>query len=403
MNLRSGLPHWLAIDQSATSEPSDPPLEGDATCEVLVLGGGVTGALIANQLVRSGSDVLLIDQRDFGHGSTAASTGLLQYEVDTPLLDLMAKVGTEQAVHAYRRGLQAIDEIEELTRSLDDTCGFSRKQSLYFASSIWHWRSLRKEYECRREFGFDVDWLTREQLAEVSSIKAAGAIRSRGDAQINPYRFTRQVIKSARRNSLRACGNTTVAQVKELPHGVEVQTKSGKILANQIVYATGYAAKPFLAGEESGTFHSTYAVISEPQSQFPGWPDQCLLWETARPYFYARQTDDGRALIGGGDTSFSTDHERDELVERKVERLIAQFASLFPDANFVPATAWAGTFAETKDGLAYIGQPQDRPRAYFALGYGGNGITYSMIAARLSADLHTGTPNPDAKVFRFGR
>lgn len=403
MKLRSGLPCWLAIDQVAASEPSDSPLVGDATCDVLVLGGGITGALLANELVRRGSDVLLIDQRDFGHGSTAASTGLLQYEVDTPLLDLMAKVGTDRAVHAYRRGLQAIDEIEELAESLEDSGGFSRRPSLYFASSIWHWRSLRKEYDCRREYGFDVDWLTREQLAESSSLQAAGAIRSRADGQINPYRFTRLLVQAARRKGLRAYGNTKVIDVTELPHIVQVQTATGTILADKIVYATGYAARPFFEGEEAGTFHSTYAVVSEPQMQFAGWPDQSLIWETARPYFYARQTDDGRAIIGGGDTSFSTDHQRDELVEQKVEQLLTRFANLFPEATFTPATAWAGTFAETKDGLAYIGQPDDRPRAYFALGYGGNGITYSMIAARLIADLYTGKPNPDAEVFRFGR
>lgn len=403
MKLRSGQPYWLSIDQSVTPPPSDQPLQGDATCEALVLGGGVTGALIAHRLAQRGINALLVDQRDFGHGSTAASTGLLQYEVDTPLLDLIGKVGQDHAVHAYRRGLQAIDEIEEVLQELDDPCGFSRRSSLYFASSVWHWRSLRKECDCRRELGFDVDWLTREDLAAVSSVQAAGAIRSRGDAQINPYRFTRQLIEAARRHGLRAFGNTSVKEVNELPHGVEVQTTSGMIRANKIVYATGYAAKPFLDGEEAGSFHSTYAVISEPQPEYPGWPDQCLIWETARPYFYARQTDDGRALIGGGDTSFSTDHQRDELVEQKVEKLCERFASLFPDARFVPALAWAGTFAETKDGLAYIGQPDDRPRAYFALGYGGNGITYSMIAARLIADLYTGTPNPDAEVFRFGR
>jgi glycine/D-amino acid oxidase-like deaminating enzyme len=56
-----------------------------------------------------------------------------------------------------------------------------------------------------------------------------------------------------------------------------------------------------------------------------------------------------------------------------------------------------------RDGLAYIGQLADRPNVYFALGYGGNGITFSVIAAQLISDLYCGRPNADAAVFRFER
>ena len=168
------------------------------------------------------------------------------------------------------------------------------------------------------------------------------------------------------------------------------------------MYATGYESGQYL-NQPKGNLNSTYALASEPRLEVPGWPEQCLIWETARPYFYARRTDDGRAVIGGGDTEFASDHQRDGLLERQAARLIRRFEQLFPQAHFTPANVWAGTFAETKDGLAYIGQPAGRPRAYFALGYGGNGITFSAIAARLISDLIAGRPNADAAVFRFGR
>jgi glycine/D-amino acid oxidase-like deaminating enzyme len=402
VQLRSGEPYWLACDQSLAEEPVYKPLNGDARCEVLILGGGITGALVAHQLVKRGIDTLLVDKGELASGSTAASTGLLQYEVDTHLHDLIGKVGLEQAVHAYRRCRTAIDEIEALTVELGDDCGFSRRDSLYFASAWWHQRSLRRECACRIEFGFDVEWLSRARLREVSTIHAAGSILSHNDAQLDPYRFTRRLLEDAVLRGLRAYCQTEVTKVEEGKHEVVVATKTGRIRANHIVYATGYATGPFLS-DSRGALHSTYAVASEPMASFPGWPSECLIWETARPYFYARQTSDGRALIGGADTSFSNDHRRDALVERKVRRLVHRFHILFPQASFVPEFAWAGTFADTKDGLAYIGQYPERPRAYFALGYGGNGITYGMIAAKLIADLIAGQPNADAAVFRFER
>jgi glycine/D-amino acid oxidase-like deaminating enzyme len=114
MNLRSGKPFWTDRSQKI---PQYLPLARDVHCEVIVLGGGITGALVAQSLVKNGFSVVLLDNREIGYGSTAASTGLLQYEVDTPLIDLIKKVGEKNAVHAYRRGLSAIDELKRLFAS----------------------------------------------------------------------------------------------------------------------------------------------------------------------------------------------------------------------------------------------------------------------------------------------
>jgi glycine/D-amino acid oxidase-like deaminating enzyme len=91
------------------------------------------------------------------------------------------------------------------------------------------------------------------------------------------------------------------------------------------------------------------------------------------------------------------------VLERRTELLVRRFRRLFPAATFEPEFAWAGTFAATKDGLAYIGSPPERPRAHFALGYGGNGITFGVTAARLICDALAGGKNDDADLFRFDR
>jgi glycine/D-amino acid oxidase-like deaminating enzyme len=399
MKLRSGTPVWCGLDDP---RPAYDPLPGDTSCGVLIVGGGVTGGLAAHRLATAGVDTLLVDRGLVAAASTAASTGLLQYEVDTPLVDLVDKVGVDRAVRAYRCGLSAVDEVERLVDALGDPCGFSRRRSLYFAGRIWHHRRLQAEFECRRAHGFDVEFLDRRQLGEISSIRAAGAIRSRGDGQIEPLRFTRNVVGAAVAAGARAYEQTTVEHVDVTADGVRVRTDRGVVRAQQVVYAAGYDMRPFLP-DHDGTLHSTYAVAGRPTPDVPGWPDDSLIWETRRPYFYARRTDDGRTIVGGGDTAFAGDHDRDALLDRKVAALCRRFERLFPGARLEPEYAWGGTFAETKDGLAYIGGLPERPREYFALGYGGNGITFGVIAARLLADLILGRPNPDAEVFGFGR
>jgi len=116
-----------------------------------------------------------------------------------------------------------------------------------------------------------------------------------------------------------------------------------------------------------------------------------------------RSAPDNRVIIGGADARHAEDHRRDGLIGRKTEYLRRRFHLLFPHADFEVAYAWAGTFGETDDGLARIGRPPEWPDDYFAMGYGGNGITMSVTAARLIADDFVGRSNPDACIYRFDR
>jgi glycine/D-amino acid oxidase-like deaminating enzyme len=144
-------------------------------------------------------------------------------------------------------------------------------------------------------------------------------------------------------------------------------------------------------------------MISEPVAPFPHWHERALIWESARPYVYLRTTPDDRVIIGGEDTAFAEDHKLERRIAKKTKRLLDRFETMFPGTRYEVAYAWAGTFGETDDGLAYIGTPPDQPGTYFALGYGGNGITMSVTAARIIADLHAGRDNTDARLFRFDR
>ena len=87
---------------------------------------------------------------------------------------------------------------------------------------------------------------------------------------------------------------------------------------------------------------------------------------------------------------------RDAFISQKTRTLVKKFGRLFPDRPFEVAYAWAGTFAETKDGLAYIGVHPRFPHAYFALGYGGNGITFAVIAGEIIRDYFLSRTNRDS-------
>lgn len=399
MDLHTGVPLWRSRDHKETNYPC---VSGDLESEVTIIGGGVTGALLGYYFAQNGIQAVLVDKGQPGEGSTAVSTGLIQYEIDTHLVSLIKQVGVDRAVHAYRRGRQAIDDLQEIIDRLKYSCGFSRRNSLYIASCSDDAASLFEEFQCRQHFGLPVKFLSRNSLADISSISADGAIISSDEAQFDPYAFTKCVLQSASDAGLQIFGQSKVKSIEEFPDRAIVHLDASSIRTRIVVVATGYESGQFLPAAP-GNLKSTYVVTSQPLPTFDGWPNGCLLWETARPYFYARQSDDGRVIAGGADTEFSDDHLRGQLVARQIAQIMARFSELFPAIPFQPALAWAGTFAETKDGLAYIGKPPGKARTYCALGYGGNGFTFGVIAARLILDLYCGRQNPDAAVFSFER
>src|ERR1700753_4346639 len=85
MDLKSGYPYWAIKNGLMYAFPR---LEADAACDVLIIGAGITGALIARRLAAEHLDVIVVDERDIAWGSTAASTALLQYEIDTHMTEL---------------------------------------------------------------------------------------------------------------------------------------------------------------------------------------------------------------------------------------------------------------------------------------------------------------------------
>jgi glycine/D-amino acid oxidase-like deaminating enzyme len=398
MDLRTGPAFWPLKDGLIAVYP---PLERDERCDVAIIGAGITGALVAHRLTEANCDVVLLDRNDVGMGSTAASTGLLQFETDTSLGELASQLGIERAVRSWRLGLKAIKDIETLCA--DATCGFARRPSVYLASTRWDVRSLKAEHALRAEHGFDVVWLDRPEIAARFGFKDYGAIQSRGDAEVDTYQLTHSVLAEATRRGARVYDRTDVTRVRNDRNGLTLTTNRGlTVRARRMVVAAGYEVARQLR-RDRGHLHSTWAFVSEPLPDLSWWPDRCLIWETRRPYLYLRTTSDGRVMVGGEDEPWSSRHENTRLLVRKTDRLLKGFSRLFPRVHVEVAYAWAGVFGTTLDGLPYVGTLPAHPQTCFALGYGGNGITFSMVAAELIRDWWTGRPNPDAALFGFDR
>jgi len=129
-----------------------------------------------------------------------------------------------------------------------------------------------------------------------------------------------------------------------------------------------------------------------------------VAWDSSHPYLYLRTTGDARLLVGGEDDSIDIPAKRDAKVQMKAGKLLRRASKILPQVNLEPTFSWAGTFAETADGLPFFGPHQQHgPRVLFAMAYGGNGITYSAIGAGLIAAQIRRKRHPLAGLFSFKR
>jgi glycine/D-amino acid oxidase-like deaminating enzyme len=118
---------------------------------------------------------------------------------------------------------------------------------------------------------------------------------------------------------------------------------------------------------------------------------------------YFRVVSENRILIGGRDDPYHHPHIKPSTISKKTQQLTTAFRKKMMHIPLKADFSWAGAFATTKDGLPYIGSIPERPHTYFALGFGGNGITFSVIAAEILRDLITGKRNENAELFKFDR
>lgn len=400
MDLTSSQAFWPLRDGLLAAYP---PLESAVSCDVVVVGAGITGALVADRLVSEGHDVIVLDRRDVGRGSTGASTALLQYEIDVHLCDLIPRIGRDEAERAYRLCRDAVLKLERLAGELEPGCGFARKESLYVATTRKEARQLRDECSAREAAGLEVEHLEGNQLGSRYPLSHRAALVSRPAASCDPYQLAHALLARAQRRGARIFDRTCARLPESTRNGVRIETDRGyTVQAGLVVMATGYEATDQRVGSVV-KLKNTYALVTQPLANLGPWNPEWILWEAARPYLYFRATDDGRLLAGGEDTRFRSLRHREAKVARRGRRILNQLKSLLPNLPLEAEFMWAGTFGETEDGLAYIGEAAGVPKTYFVLGYGGNGITFSVIGADIIADLVAGRANADAQLFRFGR
>ncbi|RWC43631.1 MAG: FAD-binding oxidoreductase [Mesorhizobium sp.] len=399
LDLRTGRPVWSAY--RAPAVPTD-SLTQDVKTDVLVVGMGISGAMMAEALTADGHQVICIDRRGPLKGSTAATTALVAFEIDQPLSTLSKMIGRASAQQAWRRSRLAVSNLAARIAELGINCGLSRTPSLYLAGTMLGPSELRDEAEARRQAGIAATYLTPAPLAEKFGIDREGAILSHGNVALDPRKLTAALLLKALERKARFHAPVEATTIADGADEVVVATRDGPtITARHVILATGYELVDIVPAA-AHRIVSTWAIATRPQSRRI-WPQAAFIWEASDPYLYVRATADGRVVCGGEDEDFVDETRRDELIAAKSLRIAEKLGLLFPHLDTGPEFAWTGSFGTTTTGLPYIGAIPRHPRIHAVMGYGGNGITFSQIASEIVSASINGLDDADARLFAFNR
>jgi glycine/D-amino acid oxidase-like deaminating enzyme len=397
MHLTGGLPFSLIKDGLLNTYPK---LSENKEVHTVIIGGGISGALSAYYLTNAGINCMLVDGRTIALGSTCASTSLLQYELDIPLHILKEKVGESSAITTYQLCGNSIDTLMQIMSDINFS-DYQKTSSLYFSGHRSEKKFMQKEFIARKNAGFDVSLLHEDELKKEYGLRACYAILSQQGCVANAYTLTHALLQHSIKKGLQVFDRTAI---KHIQYKKRLLTTEDDyiIKTKNIINATGYEVVNFIS-KGIVDFYCTYAIASEQIQENFFWEKDVMMWNTDNPYLYMRRSNDNRVIVGGRDEPFSNAFTRQTLLDKKARQLEKDFHKMFPQNNFKKEFVWSGTFGKTKDSLPYIGTYKKIPNTYYALGFGGNGITFSVVAAEILCDMICGRQNANAKLFSFER
>ena len=379
-----------------------PYLTENIETEVCIIGGGVTGAIASYYLSKNNIKTVLLEKKRIAHLSTSVTTSLLQYELDDSLSDLKEYTTLENGIKSYKLGLKALDEINEFINEYGNKCDYKKRDTLLYTAKKDEINSIKIEYELRKENGLDVEY-TDENNNYSFDIKA-GIISKNGGAELDPYKYTNQLLEVSSNMGCKIYENTEVVHLIHYDDYIEVITDyEYKVKAKKVIVATGYDTKLF-TDRNFGTKTTTFNIVTKPVSNFDGWNDHILIRDNCDPYNYLRTTKDNRLIIGGEDIDFIPDIFNEKLANKKYDILENRLKSMFKDIKDIEVEfKYCGVFASTQDNLGFIGPDKYHKNLWYLLGYGANGILFAILGGMMLSDLYNGKEDKDMNLFKVDR
>ncbi len=376
-------PSWYAA--TANGARDYPALEGEARCDVCVIGGGYSGLSAAIRLRKLGLSVVLLEANRVGWGASGRNGGQVGSGQRVGQSDLEAMVGRDDARHLWMLAQESKDVVRRLISEGGIDCDLR-------AGVLDTIHRRRFEHECREEVALlnerydyrDVSYVSADEVrALLGTRRYHGGMMDKGAAHLHPLNYAAGLARMAADQGAQIFERTRVTG----RDGTTVQTARGSVKADHVILA----CNGYLGGLEPGVAAkvmpiNNFILATEPLGEARARGIINGGFAVADSKFvvnYYRMSADHRLLFGGTE-SYGYRFPKD--IAGNVRRSMLH---IYPQLRDVKIDyAWGGTLAITMSRMPYFARVE--PDVLSVSGYSGHGVAMATLAGKLAADAVAG-------------
>ncbi|MEO6454441.1 MAG: FAD-dependent oxidoreductase [Ginsengibacter sp.] len=360
--------------------------------DVLIVGGGITGITTALLLQKAGMKCMLAEARSIGFGTSGGTTAHLNTIMDSPYNIVEKNFGEDNAQLLAEVSRAAIEFVKSNVSQYNIKCDFSELEGYLFSQNDKQSEELDDIFKASEKAGCEVEWVEKIPVP----VEFEKAIVFNRQAQFHPAKYFYALAKAYENAGgilLQLCRITKVKENDVL----EIESSRGIINARKMIYATHVPPGVNLLHFRCAPYRSYAMAIKLKADNYP----DALAYDMHEPYHYYRtQIIDGeKFLIAGGEDHKTAHEENTEMCFTRLESYLKKYFEIEQ-----VAFRWSSQYFEPADGLPYIGNlPGNGDNVFVATGFGGNGITYSQVAAMILTDLIVAGTSKYEKIFNPNR
>jgi glycine/D-amino acid oxidase-like deaminating enzyme len=388
-------PTWWVASAGPAPE-DDGPLRQDIDVDVAIIGSGSTGMATALYLAQEHGIAAVVleanqaawgcSSRSGGQGQNASGRLKRSQWIERWGLDVARRLDSE-----IRAGF---DNFRALTTQID--CDAHDGGHLYVAHRPGKVETLRREGELMRDtFGYATRMLTAEQLRVeyCDEREACGALHEPDGVGIHPLKFTFGLARKARALGVRLHTGSPVQSMHSVGGVVHLRTPGGTVRARRVAVCTGgYTGQgltPLLRNRLLPILSNSVVTrpLTEAELKATNFRSRTFLTDTRTLRFYYRLLEGNRLQLGSRSAITGADAQRPEHLKLLTDAIARKFPPL---AGIGIDHSWWGWVDVSHDMMPRITRPDATQNIWYALGYGGNGVSFSTWAGKRLAERVAG-------------
>lgn len=356
--------------------------------DVAIAGGGITGISTALLLQKAGKNCIVFEAYNLCFGTTGGTTAHLNTLLDNPYTTIIKNFGKENAQLVADAAREAIATVKSNVKRYNINCGFEDASAYLLAQTDDQVKELKDIHDACRELQIKAVYTNKLPI----NIDCKRAMIVDEQAKFHPVKYVHALAKAFEDAGGVIVQDCRVDNIDNVDT-VRIQTSQGDFQSEYFIYATHIPAGVNLLHLRCAPWRSYAMAVSLKGKKYP----DDLYYDMYDPYHYIRsQKINNTVYLIAGAEDHKTGHiENTNECFLKLEAYVRKHFDV-EEVKY----KWSSQYFEPADALPYIGRlPGNQDNILVATGYGGNGMTYSQVAAKTLTSIILKEDNPYIKLF----